>query len=155
MACDSVLAAFRRASGRIHSDNISAGLPSQRQFLETNIRRAQGLPNHLRLKVLTVLESLPEGERLCHGDLCAGNILMAAQGEAIINWYRAARGNPLDVLARSTNAAQGYLQTDTIRRAFLSFDRSMYSRVKNSLFRTVGRITCSVYLRRWLPVSGL
>jgi Ser/Thr protein kinase RdoA (MazF antagonist) len=136
----------------IHSHSISAGLPSQRQILERNIRQAQGLPGHLRAKVLASLAGLPDGNQLCHGDFWAGNILMTARGEIIIDWYRAARGNPLADLARTTNAALGYLRTNQMRRAFLSYGRSPFSQVKNSLFRTIIRITYPTYLRRYFQL---
>ena len=164
-----VLRYLRRSAelhARIHSHSISAGLPSQRQTLERNIHQAVGLPGHLRAKALAALESMPDGDRLCHGDFWSGNILMTPQGEVIIDWYRAARGNPLADLARTTNAALAYQRTNQMRRAFLSYGKSKFSQVKNSLFRTMVRMTYPTYLcryfqicpggqeeyRRWLPI---
>ena len=81
-----------------------------------------------------------------------GNILMTPQGEVIIDWYRASRGNPLADLARTTNAAFAYLKTNQIRRAFLYYGRSRASQVKNSLFRTIVRVTYPSYLRRYFQL---
>jgi len=136
----------------VHSHRISAGLPSQRQILERNIRQAQGLPGHLRVKALATLEAMPDGSQLCHGDFWGGNILMTPHGEVIIDWYRASCGNPLADLARTTNAAFAYLKTNQIRRAFLSYGRSRVSQVKNSLFRTIVRVTYPSYLRRYFQL---
>jgi hypothetical protein len=136
----------------IHSHSISAGFPSQRQLLEENIRQAQGLPGRLRAKALAALETMPDGSQLCHGDFWAGNILMTSQGEVIIDWYRASRGNPLADLARTTNALLGYLKTNQIRRTFLSYGKSRFSQVKNSLFRIAVRITYPTYLRRYFQL---
>jgi tRNA A-37 threonylcarbamoyl transferase component Bud32 len=136
----------------IHSRSISVGLPSQRKILEGNIRQAVGLPAHLRSKALAALEAMPDQDQLCHGDFWGGNILMTQQGEVIIDWYRASRGNPLADLARTTNAAFAYLKTNQMRRAFLSYGKSRFSQVKNSLFRSIVRITYPVYLRRYFQI---
>ena len=150
----------------IHSHSISAGLPSQRQILERQIRQAVGLPRQLRAKALAALNAMPDGDQLCHGDFWGGNILMSPRGEMIIDWNRASCGNPLADLARTTNAAMAFLRTNQIRRAFLSYGKSRFSQAKNSLLRTIVRITYPIYLRnyfqlrpggeeeyrRWLPI---
>jgi uncharacterized protein (TIGR02172 family) len=150
----------------VHSHSVSAGLPSQRQILERNIRQAVGLPRHLRAKALDALKAMPEGNQLCHGDFWAGNILMTRQGEVVIDWNRASNGNPLADLARTTNAAMAFLRTHQIRRAFLSYGKSRFSQVKNTLFRILVRLTYPMYVhryfqlrpggqeeyRRWLPI---
>lgn len=134
---------------KIHSHSISTGLPSQRQILERHIREAVGLPRHLRAKALAALEAMPDGNQLCHGDFWPGNILMSPRGAVVIDWNRASCGNPLADLARTTNAAMAFLKTNQVRRAFLSYGRSRLSQVKNSLFRTIIRITYPIYLRRY------
>jgi Ser/Thr protein kinase RdoA (MazF antagonist) len=131
---------------------MTAGLPLQRQTLERNIRQAVGFPQHLRTKALAALDAMPDGDRLCHGDFWAGNILVTAHGEVIIDWNRASCGNPLADLARTTNAAMGYLRTHQARRAFLSYGRSRLSQVKNSLFRTIVRMAYPSYLRRYFQL---
>jgi uncharacterized protein (TIGR02172 family) len=138
---------------QIHSHRISAGLPSQRQILERNIRQAVGLPERSRAKALAALNAMPDGDRLCHGDFWGGNILMTSQGEVIIDWNRASYGNPLADLARTTNAAMAFLKTKQIRRAFLSYGKSRLGQVKNSLLRTIVRVTYPVYIRRYFQLS--
>jgi len=136
----------------IHSHSISTGLPSQRQILERNIRQAVGLPGHLRAKALAALDAMPDGNQLCHGDFWGGNILMSSRGEVVIDWNRASYGNPLADLARTTNAAMAFLRTNQVRRAFLSYGKSRFSQVKNSLLRIIVRITYPIYLRRYFQL---
>ena len=136
----------------IHSHSISAGLPSQRQILERHIRQAVGLPRHLRAKALAALNAMSDGNQLCHGDFWGGNILMSPRGEVVIDWNRASYGNPLADLARTTNAAMAFLKTNQMRRAFLSYGKSRLSQVKNSLLRTIVRITYPIYLRRYFQL---
>ena len=137
---------------QIHSRTISANLPSQRQILERNILQTVGLPNHLRAKALAALDAMPEGNQLCHGDFWGGNILMSPRGEVVIDWNRASYGNPLADLARTTNAAMAFLKTNQVRRAFLSYGKSRFSQVKNSLLRIIVRITYPIYLRRYFQL---
>lgn len=136
----------------IHSHSISAGLPSQRQILERQIRQAVGLPRQLRTKALAALNAMPDGNQLCHGDFWGGNILMSSRGEVVIDWNRASYGNPLADLARTTNAIMAFLKTNQVRRAFLSYGKSRWSQVKNSLLRIIVRITYPIYLRRYFQL---
>lgn len=136
----------------IHSHSISDGLPSQRQILERQIRQAVGLPRHLRAKTLAALDAMPDGHQLCHGDFWPGNILLSPHGEVVIDWNRASYGNPLADLARTTSAIMAFLKTNQVRRAFLSYGKSRWSQVKNSLLRIIVRITYPIYLRRYFQL---
>ena len=137
---------------KIHSHSISAGLPSQREILERNIRTAVGLPRQLRAKAFAALDAMPDGNQLCHGDFWGGNIVMSLRGEVVIDWNRASCGNPLADLAHTTNAIMAFLKTNQVRRAFLSYGKSRFSQVKNSLLRIIVRITYPIYLRRYFQL---
>ena len=76
-------------------------LPSQRERLVRQICRAEGLPEDHRDWVLQLLESLPDGSTVCHGDLHPENILVAGGRAVVIDWTNATRGNPLADVARS------------------------------------------------------
>jgi uncharacterized protein (TIGR02172 family) len=150
----------------LHTSTIPADLPSQRQILENNICHAEALPAPLRLKALAALETMPDGDRLCHGDFWPSNILLTAKGEIIIDWFRASRGNPLADLARTTNLVLGFTGTHQIQRPFLTFGSTKTSQIKNSLFQVFCRICYPAYIkfyfklcpggeaeyRRWLPI---
>jgi aminoglycoside phosphotransferase (APT) family kinase protein len=70
-------------------------IPSQRQKLRKKIRHTKALPGPLQSKTLAALETMPDGDRVCHGDFHPDNILLPSQGEIIIDWIDASRGNPL------------------------------------------------------------
>lgn len=150
----------------IHTCVLETSLPSQRQILESNILRAAALPDRLRSKALSALSAMPDGKQLCHGDFWPGNILMTPQGEIIIDWLHASRGNPLADLARTTNLAYGLIKTRQAKRPFLSYGSSKISQLKNSILQVFVRVLYPTYLnyyfklypsnrdeyRHWLPI---
>ena len=85
---------------QIHSAEVRTRLEPLRSKLELNIRRAQ-LPEISRAAALDALESMPDGRRLCHGDLHPANIVMSSRGPVIIDWLDASLGNPLADVART------------------------------------------------------
>jgi len=96
---------FARLLAELHADMHACTvpeLPSQRQRLENRIRGTEALSADMMRAVLTVLDEMSDGERLCHGDFHPDNILMTAQGPVIIDWMDATRGNPLSDVARTS-----------------------------------------------------
>ena len=47
-----------------------------------------------------MLEGLPDGNALCHGDLNVQNVIFSSKGPVVIDWDNACRGNPLADVAR-------------------------------------------------------
>ncbi len=53
------------------------------------------LPAERRAELMETLASLPDGDRVCHGDFSPGNIIIAAYGTPyIIDWSHVTQGNP-------------------------------------------------------------
>lgn len=147
-----LLAYARRAAAlhaQMHIGPAPADLPSQRRRLVSKIRQAT-LPPSRQAKTLAVLETLPEGDRLCHGDFHPGNILMTAQGEIIIDWIDATRGNALADLARTSILLLGAADCQ-IQNAFeKALVRLFHAAYRHYYFRlSPGGET---EYRRWLPI---
>ncbi|MBI5948281.1 MAG: phosphotransferase [Chloroflexi bacterium] len=92
-------------TGKTHARlNAAAGpesLPASREALR---RRIETLVPHepaLFGFVLDVLASLPDGDRLCHGDFHPGQLLMDGDDPVTIDWSNATRGDPLGDYART------------------------------------------------------
>jgi uncharacterized protein (TIGR02172 family) len=90
-----------------HGTTLPVDLPGQYQRLKDKINGAEVLPNDLRSKTLAALETMPAGDRLCHGDFHPGNILVTGPKATIIDWIDATLGNPLADLARTTILLKG------------------------------------------------
>jgi uncharacterized protein (TIGR02172 family) len=142
-----------RLQATLHASTIKMDIPSQRQEMAQAIQHAEALPAALRSKVLAALESMPDGDRLCHGDFSPANILMTAEGEIIIDWFRASCGNPLADLARTTNLMLGFTRTAQIQRPFLTFGSTKTSRMMNSLFQVLIRICYPAYINYYFKLN--
>lgn len=113
----------------IHGHNGAQGLPSQHEKLKGKIQSAEMLPHDTREVVLNMLEELPEGNQLCHGDFHPDNILLTENGPVIIDWIDATNGNPLADVARSSILmSKAQLPEDKRMRWLLSWFRELLHR---------------------------
>src|SRR5215467_295134 len=88
------------AALHIHRVPAPIDLPDLIDVLGDRIDSA-GLDPRLRDFARRVLDTLPAGDRLCHGDLHPGNAVVTAEGTSIIDWPGATRGAPAADFARS------------------------------------------------------
>jgi len=113
--------AHRQAAlhAQMHSRSIGIHLPSQHQRLENKILHANALPTQFRSAIVTSLNTLTDGNRICHGDFHPGNILLTGRAEVVIDWIDATLGNPLADVARSSILALGAAATSQIPNPFM------------------------------------
>jgi aminoglycoside phosphotransferase (APT) family kinase protein len=90
-----------REQAAMHEAVAPPELWSMREMIRFKIETADELPADLGEFALGVLDTLPDGDRLCHGDFHPGNILLGERGPSVIDWTGAARGDPAADLARS------------------------------------------------------
>lgn len=69
--------------------------------LAINIRQAPMLPEARRRTLLAALATMPDGDRLCHGDFHPHNIMGPVDAPTIIDWLDASRGDPAADVCRS------------------------------------------------------
>jgi aminoglycoside phosphotransferase (APT) family kinase protein len=137
----------------MHAVESVPELPHQRQRLESKLRSAEALPERPRSAALEALKSMPTGERLCHGDLHPGNVLLTAHGDIIIDWIGATRGSPLADVARTSVMSLGAAASDQIphplMKAFVRIFDAIYQRAYFHL-RPGGQRE----YRRWMPIMA-
>ena len=137
--------------GKLHTSTIQADIPDQRSRLVQKIQYAAALLGPIQSKALAALEAMPDGDRLCHGDFHPGNILLTPQGEIIIDWIDATRGNPLADLARTTILIRGAAESsqigNIIEKAFVKTFHAEYIRHYFKLYPGGEQ-----EYRRWLPI---
>ena len=60
------------------------------------------IPSEVRARLMDTLSSMPDGDRVCHGDFYPTNIIIAAYGTPyIIDWSHVTQGNPAADAART------------------------------------------------------
>jgi tRNA A-37 threonylcarbamoyl transferase component Bud32 len=135
----------------LHATTIAADIPSLPQKLAYKIQHAAALPEPLRTKSLAALETMPGGDRLCHGDFHPDNILISAGAAVVIDWIDASLGNPLADVARTSVLAVGAVETvqipGTVPKAIVRIFHSAYLRAYFRL-RPGGKDE----YQRWLPI---
>lgn len=140
--------AFGRLTAEIHHSLLLVRAPertrSTRDRLGPRIENS-GLDSARLSTVLRILESLPEGDRLCHGDFHPGNILFGERGPLVIDWTNVASGDPLNDVARTLmtlEIGEPPPGTPALVLRLLRIGRSLY---KNSYLSR---------LRKLLPVDN-
>jgi uncharacterized protein (TIGR02172 family) len=98
-------ALLARLHAAIHTHTYSPApedAPKQKKILTQQIQSAEVLPVAVRNAVLSLLDSLPDGDTLCHNDFHPLNVLMGLSGAVIIDWESASLGSPCADVARTT-----------------------------------------------------
>jgi len=148
-----LIRAFTEEQLRMHAQHAPT-LPSQRERLEKGLERIARLPAWALSALRRYLATLPDDDRLCHGDYHPDNVLVAGRRLVVLDWLTATRGNPFADLARSTLLMRtglppgGELDTKAMwrnRRAFLRMYLHLYAqRVPEARRR----------MERWLPIMA-
>ena len=114
----------------VHGVQAPEDLPDQKQVLAARIE-AGVESQELRDFALQVLDPLPAGDRLCHGDFHPGNVLVADAQVSVIDWTNATRGVPEADHTRTTLLlAHGEPPPGTSRllRTLMSAGRAAFAR---------------------------
>jgi hypothetical protein len=128
------------------------GLHSYRDGLRYSIGRAPHLAEPQREQILKLLETLSEGQALCHGDFHPGNVLISARGPVVIDWMTASLGSPWADVARTSMIltigvkAAGDMVNPVIRLLSGQFHRTYLNRYRSLV------PDGQAELARWLPV---
>ncbi len=137
----------------VHQVPAPKELPDLRQVVADRIGQAD-LPPRLREHALRVLDNLPDGDRLCHGDYHPGNVLVADR-LGVIDWPNATRGAPPADHARTMlllRHADPLPGTSAVSRALMATGRAALARAYARTYRA-GYPMSSPQVDRWLVVQ--
>lgn len=96
---EALAAQLAQLQARIHRCS-GAGLPSLREHVLRRVHLS-ALPARIKPEVLDALSDLADDDRLCHGDLHPGNVVVTGDTLRPIDWFDAAAGTPAADLART------------------------------------------------------
>jgi uncharacterized protein (TIGR02172 family) len=140
-----------RLHAKMHESIFNTDVPNQHERLQHKIQYADALPSSTQASLLAALNSLPEGDHVCHGDFHPNNVLLSGNDATVIDWIDASRGNPLADVARTSVILRGAIRSkqipDPISRIFVGLFHSSYLQ---RYFRL--RPEGWDEYQRWLPV---
>ncbi len=90
--------------GRLHALLHQTKAPPHLRHLKDRLRErfeSPLVPAELRLVGIDALASLPDSDRLCHGDFHPANILRSPHGGTVIDWSNAAAGDAAADIAQT------------------------------------------------------
>jgi uncharacterized protein (TIGR02172 family) len=103
------------------------GLEASWEILTWKINKASSLSPEIKEKVLTYLYSLPQENKLLHGDFHPDNIILTQNGPVIIDWVDGNVGHPLADVARTYVIARvGIPPNERFNRIFFLVFLSVY-----------------------------
>ena len=93
-----VLAAMH---AQMHAHDAPPSWPDQHDRWRRRLGAGAGLPRRVVRRLVDLLERLPTGRSLCHGDFHPGNVMLANAAPLVIDWSDAAAGDPIGDVART------------------------------------------------------
>lgn len=82
--------------------HVNAKIPPQKSRLKQSINDSKILIDKIKADLFEVLQNLPDGGALCHGDFHPDNIIITTNKTVVIDWMTATIGNPLSDVARTS-----------------------------------------------------
>ena len=127
-----------RLQADMHARTAPPALPSIRDSYRQRAVSRSGAPQELIDAALKILDRLPDGDRLLHGDFHPGNIMLGDQGPVVIDWTGAASGSPEADFARTMlimRLGEPPSNLPLLIRFFALFARSLIIRTLNRTYR--------------------
>lgn len=141
---------------KLHAIRGLPGLPSLRSQIASRLGSPL-VPESIRSEALNLLDALPDGDRLCHGDFHPGNMLRRSDGSDVaIDWTTGTHGDPAADVARTRLllllAAPADGQIGLARPVERIGRRAMWWQYVRA-YRRHRRLDQEL-LNRWVPVSA-
>ncbi|MDP9181051.1 MAG: phosphotransferase [Chloroflexota bacterium] len=133
-------AVWGRLHAQINSKQAPQDLETTRSRYNRHIAGSPLVPDEFRAPALARLDSLPDGDRLNHGDLHPGNIMRNNGDFAAIDWSNASRGSAEADYARSyMMTTLGYLPPGSpwLMRTFARFGRRILRDIYSRSYRRI------------------
>ncbi len=142
---------------QLHAASASSRLPALKAALKHRIEAYDRLPEQLARFALQILDELPDGDSLCHGDFHPANILMAGETPVLIDWTGATRGDPDADVARTLlmfRLAELPPGSPALTRLLALFGRKVMASAYLRAYRRKRAVEMAA-VRRWeIPVAA-
>jgi uncharacterized protein (TIGR02172 family) len=102
-------------------------LPSVHDNMIRRFQRMKEMPEDVRQALFKLLDRLPKGEAVCHGDFHPENIFLNGSTPFVLDWMDAARGSPLaDVARTSFLLSKSILPVEMPNRRLIGLVRNIF-----------------------------
>ncbi len=127
---------------KVLQKHVDIELQNQNKRIKGNIALTDRLPSDIKKKLYDYIDTLPDDNILCHGDLHPDNILISRDRVIVIDWMTAAKGNPLSDVARTSIM----FKYGTIPEPTTDTQKYIIQRIRHRFLIK--------YIKRYLKLSG-
>jgi uncharacterized protein (TIGR02172 family) len=130
---------FAEAQTQIHQTQVS-GFASLHEPLAGVIASSKWIDDQQRAHLCGILQNLPAGDALIHGDYHPGNVAVSSRGAIVLDWLTARQGDPHADVANTVMLIRHASvpgdnpavieQINAVRGAFLSIYQQRYLELK-------------------------
>ncbi len=99
---DELVADMAALQRTIHRLSLPSGLPDLIARMKSKASAVAGLSDEDQSEAQSLIDELPRGAGVLHGDLHPGNVILSVNGPVAIDWFDASIGHPLADVLRST-----------------------------------------------------
>lgn len=97
----SSISKFAQIHSHILKIETKENIPSIKEIMNSLANNPLDVEEYIFNRVMEILDELPDGDNICHGDFHPGNILVQDNKNYIIDWGNVHRGNYLSDIAHT------------------------------------------------------
>lgn len=86
--------------------NTISDVPHYKDFLQHNLERVSFESSEEKDEIFAMLQDLPDGDILCHGDFCPGNVIITPEKPIVIDFMNICAGDYFYDVARTVYLIQ-------------------------------------------------
>lgn len=147
---------FAELHSQMHEEKVS-GLRSVHSSLRKSIEEVEHLSSTQKSDIRQLLNTLPDGTTLCHGDFHPDQVLLTAQGPMIVDWTDAHQGNPLaDVAITSIALTIGQLvEASWAMRTLTTLARGFFYRIYLTRYLELNPTVTQQQIKTWMILAAV
>jgi len=149
-----------RELARLHVGILRFGadppIVDSREKARVCVSRSELLPEGAKADILALVEQLPDGRHLCHGDFHPGNVIRMQNRDCIIDWSAASRGDFHSDVAHTYLLLKNVPRVPGVGRIMHTVQKRLGGAVASTYLQSVGKelTVDGGLLSRWLLVKA-
>ena len=147
---------FARLQASFHKKQ-SDQLPSQKAYFSNSIKGSDLLTQLEKSTIIAVLDDLPEGTSVCHGDYHPDNVVFLNGEPYVLDWMTGASGNPCGDVARTLLILQYAVMPPNmpwVTRQLVNFVRTTFTKYYWTAYSRYTKMTEENVVKWTLPLMA-